>query len=86
VLTYNQASGGNTYVTSVSSTPFGPFSDFQTSNVTDATWSGGDFHLFVDKDNTGYIIWTAMSQLPGEHGDGVMYEKTQQPELAVVGS
>ena len=68
VLTYNQASGGNTYVSSVSASPFGPFSDFVTTNITDATWSGGDFHLFADPDepSAGYVIWTGMSSIAGE--------------------
>ena len=57
----------DTYITSTSTSPFGPFGDFQVSNVTDSTWAGGDFHLFIDAadGNAGYIIWTAMSAQPG---------------------
>jgi hypothetical protein len=65
VLFYNDASNGNAYISSVAPTAFGPFTDFQRSNVTDATWSGGDFHLFNDG-LQGYIIWTGMSSLPGQ--------------------
>ena len=67
VLTYNQASGGNTYVSSVSPSPFGPFTDFVTTNITDSVYSGGDFHLFNDPDDVsqGFVIWTGMSSLPG---------------------
>lgn len=69
VLWFNLASGGNTYVTCVSKSPFGPFSDFQTSNVTDATWTGGDFHLFRDETPTGagqpYVVFTGMSKAAG---------------------
>ncbi len=35
------------YVTSVSPSPFGPFTDFLVSNITNSSWNGGDFHLFV---------------------------------------
>ena len=57
----------DTYITSTSPSPFGPFGDFLVSNVTDSTWGGGDFHLFIDAadNNAGYIIWTAMSSQPG---------------------
>jgi hypothetical protein len=70
VLWYNQASGGNTYVSSTSRTYEGPFTGFATTNTTDATWSGGDFHLFTDDTKTsgpaeGYVIWTGMSKQPG---------------------
>lgn len=65
VLYYNDAGRGNVYVSSTSPSPFGPFTGFATTNVTDATWSGGDFHLFVDG-SEGYIIWTGMSKLPGD--------------------
>jgi len=71
VLWYNFAGGGNTYVTSVSSSPFGPFADFAVSNATDATWEGGDFHLFIDdtlpenEPAQGYVIWTGMAKSPG---------------------
>jgi hypothetical protein len=73
VLWYNQASGGNIYITSTSASPFGPYSGFAKSNTTNATWSGGDFHLFADDvspphaDGTvdGYVIWTGMSSIPG---------------------
>jgi hypothetical protein len=60
VLWYNQASAGNTYVTSTSPSPFGPFTGFATTNVTDGTWSGGDFHLFTSG-TQGYVVWTGMS-------------------------
>jgi hypothetical protein len=68
ILYYNDAGRGNTYISSTSSSPFGPFTGFTTSNITDSTYSGGDFHLFIDENdnNQGYIIWTAMSSLPGQ--------------------
>ena len=49
------------YITAVSSSPFGPFSDFQQSNITIPFGGGGDFHLFNDEEHnqTGYIIWSA---------------------------
>ena len=66
VLWYNDAGRGNIYVSSTSASPFGPFTGFATTNVTDATWSGGDFHLFYDEtEQQGYVIWTGMSKLPG---------------------
>jgi hypothetical protein len=68
VLWYNQASGGNIYITSVSDSFFGPFQDFRPSNCTNAVWTGGDFHLFVDPaDSQGYVIWTGMSSAPNDH-------------------
>lgn len=72
VLWFNKASGGNTYITSTSPSPYGPFAGFATSNATDATWSGGDFHLFLDdtlpagSPAQGYVVWTGMSKLPGD--------------------
>ena len=67
VLWYNDASRGNIYVTAVSATPEGPFSDFRTSNTTSGSFAGGDFHLFLDEADgkTGYVIWTGMSSAPG---------------------
>jgi len=67
VLTYNQATPGNIYVNCVSSSPFGPFTDFKPSNITNGPWTGGDFHLFNDPDNVaqGYVIYTGMSGQPG---------------------
>jgi hypothetical protein len=65
VLYYNDAGRGNVYVSSTSASPFGPFTGFATTNVTDSTWSGGDFHLFTSG-SQGYIIWTGMSGLPGD--------------------
>ena len=67
VLWYNDAGRGNVYVSSTSPSPFGPFTGFATTNVTDAVWSGGDFHLFTSADGAqGYVIWTGMSRLPGD--------------------
>lgn len=65
VLWYNQATPGNVYVSCVSSSPYGPFTNFTITNVTDSTYTGGDFHLFTDG-NDGYVIWTAMANIPGE--------------------
>jgi len=65
VLYYNDAGRGNTYISSTSPSPFGPFTGFATSNITDSTYTGGDFHIFVEG-NQGYIIWTAMAKMPGE--------------------
>lgn len=62
VLWFNlDVSTGGVYITCTSASPFGPFSDFQQSNVTLATGGGGDFHLAVDAaDNgTGYILFGA---------------------------
>ena len=71
VLWYNQASGGNAYVSATSKNWAGPFGNFSTTNTTDSTWEGGDFHLFVDdtvpdgSPAQGYVIWTGMSKQPG---------------------
>jgi hypothetical protein len=64
VLYYNQASPGNVYMSCTSSSPFGPFTGFAQTNVTDDVWTGGDFHLFNDGAQ-GYVIWTGMSKPPG---------------------
>ena len=64
VLTYNQASPGNVYMTCSSPSPFGPFTGFKQTNITDSVYTGGDFHLFNDG-LQGYVIWTGMSNLPG---------------------
>lgn len=65
VLWYNYAGvGGNTYMTSTSTSPYGEYKGFAKSNCTDATWTGGDFHLFTDA-NQGYVIWTGMSKAAG---------------------
>lgn len=64
VLYYNDAGNGNTYISSTSPSPAGPFTGFARTNVTDKTWTGGDFHLFTDG-NDGYIIWTGMSGQAG---------------------
>ena len=66
VLYYNDAGNGNVYISSTSPSPFGPFTGFAKTNVTDSTWTGGDFHLFSDTDGTGYIIWTGMSSKAGD--------------------
>ena len=72
VLLYNFAGGGNTYVSSTSPSPYGPFTGFQTSNITNSVWEGGDFHLFVDdtlpasSPAEGYVVWTGMSKQPGD--------------------
>jgi len=67
VLWYNQATPGNVYVSCVSTSPFGPFTNFSITNVTDSTYTGGDFHLFIDPTTQeGYVIWTAMANLPGQ--------------------
>ena len=52
---------GGVYITCTSPSPFGPFSDFQQSNVTLATDGGGDFHLAADASDsgTGYILFGA---------------------------
>ena len=66
VLWYNWAGqGGNVYVTATSKSPYGPYQGFTQSNCTDQTWTGGDFHLFTDSSNQGYVIWTGMSKAPG---------------------
>ena len=59
--------GQDLYVTSTSASPFGPFTNFAVSNTTNATWQGGDFHLFTDPNSPsdGYVVWTGMSQMPG---------------------
>lgn len=65
VLWYNYAGvGGNTYMTSTATSPYGPYKGFAKSNCTDDTWTGGDFHLFTDS-NQGYVIWTGMSKAAG---------------------
>jgi len=61
--------GQDLYVTSTSPSPFGPFSGFAVSNCTNATWQGGDFHIFIDPNSPGaadgYVVWTGMSSMPG---------------------
>ena len=61
VLWFNLVNAGGVYITCTSSSPFGPFSDFQQSNVTLATNGGGDFHLAADASDggTGYILFGA---------------------------
>lgn len=55
---------GGVYITSTSTSPFGPFSDFQQSNLTVATGGGGDFHIFLDETSAGngtaaYVIFSS---------------------------
>lgn len=52
------------YVTSVSPSPFGPFTDFQVSNVTNSSWNGGDFHLFVCVPLAPHYTYTASHRGP----------------------
>lgn len=40
--------GGGVYITATAASPWGPFTDFQQSNLTVPTGGGGDFHLFSD--------------------------------------
>jgi hypothetical protein len=65
VLWFNlDASHGPVYITATSPSPFGPFVDFQQSNLTVTVGGGGDFHVFFGDDPTvAYCIWSGSNHV-----------------------
>jgi len=64
---YNLAGvAGNIYVTAVSASPLGPFTDHRRSDA--FRDGGGDFHLFEDPPTgDAYLIYTWMAAAPNDH-------------------